>query len=427
METRDEIERLLSKGQLDLAIRQAEECWGPTPCLDDRIPVFRNFLSEEYDSYLAPASCRLVYLNFDDPSETLTEAGDMTIWVDLYEKTPTPEELDESGGGGSEFSIPVTNLEAAELTILYGMRMALGSMLQLRQEEHPVGSAELRVGYHAGGDDYRLLKKIRAFPCRFDFEARIAEVESALACQERANALRLLLRLPPNLKKKQGLIRDKLWNAATEPARTAQTLLSIAQAMEELRAVGPDPRLASLIRELHMRAGRLHAASKDYLAAMGEFYRVGQSPEEAILEAVGLSGSLRLIWNRPRPTYFHVDRSDPCSYGLVEIVEDRLERRQTTTLPLEVYRILEKSFDFFDAGQASESLTRAAFHAFQAGYLNHAAYLTRKAGELDPKNSVAQRSREALLGKGVSETGSERDCLETILTDRVSAHNGLKG
>lgn len=190
--------------------------------------------------------------------------------------------------------------------------------------------------------------------------------------------------------------------------------------------MGPDPRLASLNRELHMKAGQLHAASKDYLAAMGEFYRVGQSPEEAILEAVGLSGSLRLIWNRPRPTYFHVDRSDPCSYGLVEIVEDRLERRQTTTLPLEVYRILEESFNFFDAGQASESLTRAAFHAFQAGYLNHAAYLTRKACELNPENSVGQRSREALLGKGVCETGSERDCLETILADRVSAHTGLQ-
>jgi len=190
--------------------------------------------------------------------------------------------------------------------------------------------------------------------------------------------------------------------------------------------VSANPKLASLIRDLHKRAAALHVASGDHLTAMGELYRVGEPPGAEILKALGLSGSIRTLRNRPKPTYFQADHNDPCSFGLLEITDDRLQRQQFTTLPLEVYRILEDSFDFFKAEGVSGHLTRAAYHAFQAGFLNHAAYLARKACEFNPDNTVAQRSRAALLGKGACETGNEQDCLETILVDRPAVHNALQ-
>lgn len=419
------IDKLLAKGRLDAAIQQAEEWWGPAVSLDDRVPHFCEFLSERYHESLAPGPCRLVYLNFDDPSEALREPGDLTVWVELYEKTPSLEEMEARAGGGDEYAIPVADLQAADVTVLYGMRMALSSMLRFRQEEHPLGSAELRVGVH-DGDDHRLLKKIKPFPCPFDFDARVQEVESALKDGQRARALSVLSRMPGNLQKAEATRCRGLWESALEPAKAAQSLSKIALALEELAAVKPTTLVWRLTRDLHLRAARLHIASQAPTAAISEYYRAGDLPPEAVLGALGLTGTIRAIPNCPHPTYFRSDLAEPCTFGLAEIVNDRLEWRRLTTLPLEVYRILEECFDFFNPVRASESLTRAAFHAFQAGYGSHAAYLARKACELDPGNTVASRSRQALLAKGIAETGSEADCLETVLTGKVAAHGGLR-
>lgn len=410
MDKSSELEPLLAKGKLDQAIALAESWWGQAPSVEERIPHLRDFLLKEYHECLEPAPCRLVYLNFDDPSETLREPGNLTVWVELYEKTPDEEEMDQFAGGGARYPLPVVQLELAELTVLYGMRMALKVMQQLRAEEHPLGSAEFRVGFHSG-DDYTLLKKIRPFPCKFDFGARLQEVRSCLDRGERHRAMSLLQRMPGNLKKPQRAECERLETAIKSHAEGAQTLPEIEQALHDLSLLWSGN---ALIRSLRLRAAQLHLEAGQPLQALAQYYLVGQAPPPEALQTLDLPNA-QAVKERSVATYLFADQLDPCTFGLAEIVGDRLERSQLTTLPLQVFQLLEQACRIFHPGDASETLTRAAFHAFQAGYGPHAAFLARKACEFNPENTTARRSLEALQAKGIQETGQERHCLESLM------------
>lgn len=408
-----ELEDLLSKGKVDEAVRLAEECWGQGPDLGDRVTHLLDFLQTEYHNSLEPAPCRLVYFNFDDPSETMREPGNLTVWVELHENTPTEEEFDAAAGGGAQYSLPIYDLKQSELTVIYGIRLGLRVMKQLRSRKHPLGSAEFRVGLHSG-DDYTLLNKIRAFPCHFDFESRLQEIQSALDCGHRQRAGELLTRMPGNLKKTQREACRRLESRLLAYAEQASTLPEVERALLEIGTLRSGHRL---VRQLRLRAAQLHLAEGQTLKALREYYSIGQeSPAEAFL---GLElPNVRVVKDRPRPTYFFADQDDLCTFGLAEIVDDRLERGLTATLPRAVYQILDQMCQFFSPRDASEALTQAAYHAFQAGFGSYARYLARKASEFNPMNATAQGSLNTLQAKGIVESGQERHCLEILMASR---------
>ena len=105
-------------------------------------------------------------------------------------------------------------------------------------------------------------------------------------------------------------------------------------------------------------------------------------------------------------------------YALLAPTPQRLVIERVVAVPELVCDLIRNALALEDLGQptsAASKLAQAAFEAHKAGLLPEARMILHRALQLDPQNSVAKRSNEALVAKGVEVLEGElRPLLKTL-------------
>lgn len=410
-------------------------------------PAWEAALLQFYADRLEPEDCGTVLVYIND-----AQAGDDAGECHLYVSASAAQDWMDSPDAEADevadrfFRLPACSHQA-ELLRCYQLLQQVHH--ELRDRKHPLGSAALCARLHGGELDQlaRRGPKPAAGPVWERIGKRFAEgrydtgVRLIGRVQLRGRSIDGRPALPRHEEEAFRQTVMAPWMVRVDALTASRDMTGISEALAELARfpVKPFERVArtldfkgpvaDLNRTLRLARAQLYAQQGSTVAALADLK--GLHTEEAtdlalqFLQPVRppeLRDGVRWTWLRHRADVDFAFRTDgdPATLGYLRVEEAGPRVESECRVPANVMSPLDEavsevSFLSLSPGRCSQALARAAFFAFQASKPGLAHYLARKACQVDASNQAARQSLEALVAKGVQESGTEWLCLDILL------------